>query len=366
MRNTFLNLRAMLATLALSLLPGCGGPSGSEGAGDQMRPPTQVVAVPAAREIVVERLSLIGSIAANEQVEIRSEIEGTVERIGFEEGQRVEEGQLLVQLDESKYGAALAETEASFELSRANYERAKELNRDQLISLQEFDQFAATFSANEATLALRRRQLRDTKILAPFEGIVGIRLVSPGQVISRNTPLTYLVDLDPVKVEISVPERFLGTIQVGQTLDLKVAAWPDEVFTGTVFFIAPFVDPDTRTALIKARVDNPDLRLKPGMFASLELSLKVRENSIVIPEVAVNQVLEGNRANIMIVDADKKAQVRQVKIGLRLESKVEIAEGLEPGELVIVEGLQKTFPGGDVVLAPEESAAPYLSKPTAP
>ncbi len=331
------------------------------------RPPAQVIAVPAARQAVSETLPLIGSLAANEQVEIKSETDGTVELINFSEGEPVEAGRLLVQLDDSKLPASLAEAEANLALSRGNHERAKQLLGDKLISQQEFDQTSASFAANDAAVQLRRRQLQDTRIHAPFAGIVSSRLVSPGQVITRNSTLTWLVDLDPMKIEMQVPEKFLSKVLSGQDLELSVNAWPDQRFTGKVYFVSPYVDPDTRSLLVKATVPNPDAHLKPGMFAGLELTLQVRTNAIVIPESAVNRVLDGDRAAIMIVGAESKVEVREVKVGLRVEGQIEVINGLTDGELVIVEGLQKISPGMTVKLAPPEAAKPYLpaGKPAA-
>lgn len=323
-------------------------------------PPMQVVAIPASRQPVTETLSLIGSLAANEQIELKAETDGIVEKINFDEGQPVEAGRLLVKLDDTKARAQLAEAKANYALSKGNYDRAKQLLNDKLISQQEFDQTAASFSANEAAVALQERQLKDTSVTAPFKGIVSARLISPGQVITRNTTLTWLVDLDPLKVEVNVPERFLSQVLPGQQLELKVAAWPQRSFTGTVYFASPYVNPDTRTMLVKARVPNPDALLKPGMFAGLELALNVRTNALVIPEAAINQVLEGNRANVMIVNSASKVEIRQIKIGLRLESRVEVTGGLSEGEQVIVEGMQKIGPGSPVKLAPAADMQPYL------
>ncbi len=351
----------LLPLLALSGCTPAGNPADSAA-----RPTPQVVAVPAVQETVSETLSQIGSLTPNEQIEIKAEVDGTIEQINFFEGEKVEAGRLLVKLDETKSAASLHEAEANYALSKSNYERAKELLDSRLISHQEFDQTSASFAANDAAVQLRRRNLKDSVIRAPFEGIVSTRMVSPGQVISRNTTLTWLVDLDPVKVEINVPERFLSQVLPGQDIAVKVAAWPGEVFSGKVFFVAPYVDPETRTLLVKASLPNPDLKLKPGMFASMDLTLQVRTNAIIIPETAINQVLDGNRAVIMVVDANNMAQKRPIKIGLRLERRVEVVEGLEPGELVIVEGLQKIGPGMPVVLAPKEATLPYLRTPDAP
>jgi membrane fusion protein (multidrug efflux system) len=334
---------------ALLLAAGCGrGPSGGAPAGGP--PPTQVIAVAARADAVSERLALVGTLAANESIEIKAEIDGILQEILFEEGKPVKKGDLLARIDERKLAAAASEAEANFKLSRANYERAQQLLKDKLISQQEFDQAAATFQMNEAGLEFKRQQLRDARIYAPFEGTISTRLVSPGQVISRNTTLTWLIDLDPVKAEFNVPERFLGQIAIGQKIEVLIAAYPGRTFAGTVFFVSPFVDPTTRTALVKAEIPNASGELKPGMFANLQLTLQVKANAVIVPETAL--VPSGERVVVFVVDEKGLAQLRPVKVGVRMAGEVEIAEGVKPGELVIAEGLQKVRPGAPVKVAP--------------
>jgi len=319
----------------------------------------QAVVIEARSQAVSESLSLVGTVAANEMVEIKSETDGTLESILFSEGQQVKQGELLVKLDDSKFAAAVAEAEANFKLSLANHERSKQLFRDKLISQQEFDQIAAQFQANQASLDLKRRQLRDTQIRAPFGGVVGARQVSPGQVIGKNTTLTWLVDLDPVKVEVNVPERYLSQVAIGQSMEFGVAAYPKDRFKGELYFISPQLDAATRTALVKARIPNPDHKLKGGMFANLALTLRLRDSAIVVPEPAL--VNNGDEVTVFIVDEKGSAQVRPVKIGLRLAGKAEVLSGIQAGEKVVVEGVQKLFPGASVKPAPAEAAAPYLN-----
>jgi membrane fusion protein (multidrug efflux system) len=309
-----------------------------------------VVAAEAKLMPVSESLSLVGTILANEYVEIKSETEGVIEKINFEEGQRVNRGDLLIQLDESKFTTALAEAEAAFKLSEATFERAKQLNKDKLISSQEYDQAAAMYNANQATVDRRKRDLKDTRIYASFSGYVGARSVSPGQVIARNTSLTVLVDLDTVKVEVSVPERFLGQLRTGQDLELSVAAFPGRKFRGRVYFVAPAVDPLLRTALVKAQIANAERELKPGMFANLDLTLQVREKAVVIPEGAL--VFDQQKTTVWVIGPDQDVQPRPVKLGIRMPGSVEIVQGLEAGENVVVEGIQKIMPGAKVKAVP--------------
>ncbi|MDB6126055.1 MAG: putative efflux rane fusion protein [Pedosphaera sp.] len=317
-------------------------------------PPTQVVAVEAKRQPVSENLSLVGTVAADEMVEIHSEIDGTVQEIKFEEGKPVEKGQMLVQLDPTKLAASVAEAESNFKLSQSNYDRVKTLLKDNIIGQQEFDQAASVYEVNKALLDRKKRELKDTQIFAPFTGVMSSRMISPGQVINKDSKLTWLVALDPVKIEVNVPERFLSQVQVGQKIEVTVAAYPKEKFNGEVFFIAPQIDPGTRTALIKARIPNADFRLKPGMFANLDLTLRIKENAVVIPESAL--ILNGDSTSICIAEQNPTnqmltAQFKMVKVGIRMAGQVEITDGLQGGEKVIVEGYQKTRPGAPVKLA---------------
>ena len=312
----------------------------------------QAVVAEARIQPVNETLSLVGSVAANEMVEIKSETDGTIEEVLFTEGQPVKQGDLLIRLDESKFSASANEAEANFKLSETTYERSKQLYRDKLVSQQEHDQAAAQFQANKASLDLKKRQMKDARIYAPFKGIMSSRQVSPGQVIGKNTTLTYLVDLDPVKVEFNVPERFVSRLQVGQKVEITVAAHPGRTFTGEVFFVAPFVESSTRTALVKARVENPKAELKPGMFANLNLTLKLKENAIVVPESSI--IASGDRTIIYVLDKDDAAQIRPVKLGLRQAGLVEIVSGIKPGERVVAEGIQKIRPGAKVKAAGDD------------
>jgi len=356
-------MKRFLSVLIALLLANtaCKDPATRQSAGPAGAPAIRVVAVPAVVRPVTESLSLVGTVTPNEFVEIKAETDGIVEQIRFNEGQRVQRGHLLVQLDPSKFATAVAEAEATLKLSQANYERARQLFTDKLISQQEYDQTASIFAVNQASLDLKKRQLQDTQIHAPFAGITGARQISPGQVISRQAILTWLVDLDTVKVEVSVPERYLSQVNPGLKIAFSVASFPDERFEGEVYFVSPQLNPDNRTALIKARIANPDHRLRGGMFASLALTLQLRESAIVIPEPAL--MSNGENVSVFVMDGQQQAQLRPVKVGLRLAGRAEITSGLKPGEQVIVEGVQKLYPGAAVKQGPPESLAPYLDQP---
>ena len=348
----------LLAFASFALLTACNKPAAVKAGGPPMTmPPTQVVVVEARRESVAEALSLVGTLAANEWVEVKAELEGRVVEIGFEEGKAVTKGQLLFRLDDSRLTASLTEAEVNLKLSKMNHDRAQQLLRDKTISQQEFDQLASRFESMQAALAVKQRELKDTKIHAAFAGIMGAHTVSTGQVIKKDTLLGNLVNLDPVKVEVNVPERFLSLLKLDQTIELRVAAFPGRSFKGLVYFIAPQVETATRTALVKAKIANADLMLKPGMFTNLELTLQLRAAAVVVPEPAI--MVNADRAMIYIVDKDSNAQLRPVKLGVRQAGIVEILEGVEAGQMVIVEGVQKVRPGSKVKPAGPEAAAAY-------
>ena len=335
------------ASRALALLvcavvgvSGCG--KGASKGGPPGGMSVNVVAVRAMERPVEDRIAVVGTLSADESVEIKSEVEGAIDTIGFEEGQLVRQGQVLFEIDRAKLKASLAEVDANFKLAEATQGRYAALVQSRAVSQQEADQARLNFEARRAAVELVLAQLADATVTAPFDAVAGSRLVSMGQFVSKGQILTSLIDADPMKVECDVPERFVAQMAEGQALDVRVAAYPDAVFRGTVYFVDPSVDPNTRTVRVKARIPNADGKLRPGMFADLDLILKVRERAVVIPESAV--LLAGERASVFVVQ-DDKAQPRAVMPGVRLAGGVEILEGVAAGDWVITEGTQKLGPG---------------------
>ncbi|MBM3901839.1 MAG: efflux RND transporter periplasmic adaptor subunit [Verrucomicrobia bacterium] len=333
--------------LVVLLALGCQKKQGGAGGPPMGAFAVQVVTAPVRTEPVVETVSLVGNVMANEIIDLTSETDGIVKEIRFGEGTPVKKGDVLVILDDTKLAPQVQEAEAQLQLARTSFERVKLLFRDKLISQQEYDTAAATYSANEASVDLKRRMLRDARILAPFSGIAGARQISPGQVITRSTRITQLVDLDTVKVEVAVPERYLSQVQEGQKVRFRVAAFPKDTFEGEVYFVSPQLDPNTRTALVKARIANPSRRLRGGMFANLELSLQLRDAALVIPESAVFN--NGDATLVFLATSTNTAMIQPVRTGLRLAGKVEVLQGLADGQSVVTEGLQKLRPGAPIM-----------------
>jgi len=305
---------------------------------------------------VLDEIDLVASLAPNERVELKSEISGVIEEIAFTEGDSARKGQLLIAIDDVKLKARLAEAEADFSVAKTNLDRNRNLRQTNTISEQAYDQSTGEADAAEAHLELRRRELEDARIRAPFDGVIGLRRVSPGQYIQAGQELTTLVSIDPIKADFQVPERYIGVLETGQQIRISVAAYPDKAFHGEVYFISPEVSVSTRNVLVRAYVANADGLLKPGMFGNLSLVVDVKEDAVVVPESAI--VVRANRTLVIVVDENNAAQIKMVKPGLRLDGAVEILEGLRGGERVIVEGHQKLGPGSPVnPLGPEAGEA---------
>lgn len=342
---------------AVVLVAGCG--KKQAGWGEMVVP---VVAAQATQQPVEESIRAVGTLTGDEWVDVKSETDGTVQALHFDEGQYVDEGEVLVELDQSKLRAALAQAQADLNLAESTKERYAGLLQSQAVAQQEADQAQATWASTKALVDRLTAELDEATIKAPFAGITGARLLSVGQYIPRGTNITTLIDANPMKLEFRIPERFLGQIKVQQTVKLTTAAYPDAPFTGEVYFIDPQVDTATRSVLVKARVPNPDSQLRQGMFAEVELIVQVRKEAVVIPETAV--LYQGDLTFVYAIDAEQKVQQRPIKVGVRLPSAVEVLEGLSLGEHVVAEGHQKLFPGAKVMPKPPEP--PPGTPPVAP
>lgn len=308
-----------------------------------------VVGAKSRQQAVEEKLNLVSTLEANEAVEIKSEIDGQLEELSFQEGQEVKAGDVLFRIDSKKLKAELNEVEAKLKLAESTAQRYEQLVKTLAVSKQEYDRVMADLGTAQAANELSKEQFSDAAIAAPFDGIMGNRLVSVGQFISKGTSLSFLVDIDPVKATFYLPERYLAQIAVNQSVSLEVAAYPDKIFTGKVYFIDPKIDEQTRTALVKAEIPNGDKILRPGMFANLQLIFNVRKNAIVVPELSI--LIDADRTSVYVIDEGNIAHLRAVKTGIRFDGMVEITEGLRAGEAVVTEGLQKLREGASVNLS---------------
>ncbi|MDR4505883.1 MAG: efflux RND transporter periplasmic adaptor subunit [Candidatus Scalindua sp.] len=311
-----------------------------------------VIAYKSKKQQISEKISLIGNMAANEYVVIQSEIDGIVESIGFEEGQNVTKGRILFRIDEKKLKASLAQTQANLRLSQASADRYKALIESRVVSKQEYDQSMAILEADEATVILTRELLDDATIVAPFDGVMGARSVSEGQFITKGTSLSSIINQNPMKAEFNVPERYLSRVDLEQDIEITVAAYPEKKFNGKVYFVAPQIDELTRSALVKARVPNPDGILRRGMFASLNLIVDIQNDALIIPETAM--MLKGDEVSVFTVDNEDRVHLMKIEVGLRFDGMIQILSGLKEGEIVVTEGHQKLREGVKVTMKFQE------------
>ncbi|HLW27532.1 MAG TPA: efflux RND transporter periplasmic adaptor subunit [Kiloniellales bacterium] len=295
--------------------------------------------------IVSYTVEAVGTTLARESVELVAPVAGRVIAIHFEEGEEVERGRLLIELDRDREEAELREQQAMLSDVANQLERANRLLRSQNVSQARVDELRAAYAAAEARLAMIEAALRDREIRAPFDGVVGLRDVSPGAFVQPHQRLTTLDDISILRLDFSVPERFLSRVQPGLPVRAISAAFSGTTFEGRVSRVDTRVDPVTRSLRIQAELENADRRLRPGMFMSVSLQVGEKSDAILVPEAAV--VSEG-RSTYVFVIAGGRAERRSVVIGQRLHGQVEIAEGLAAGEMVATLGLQHLSDGAEI------------------
>jgi membrane fusion protein (multidrug efflux system) len=294
---------------------------------------------------IQRRLTAVGSLRSNESVIVRPEVAGRIAEIRFDEGERVTKGQPLVVLDDSIYRAEVEEVQASLELSRANHERAIDLLQRGAGTTKARDEALARLRADEAALQLAKAHLDKMVIAAPFEGVVGLRKVSVGDFVNVGQDMVNLEQIDPLKADFRVAEVYLGAVRPGQRIELGVDAFPGETFAGEVYAIDPLIDESGRSVVLRARLPNPDDRLRPGLFARVTLVLNERNDAIQVPEQAL--VPQGQDQFVFRV-VDGKAALTRVEVGIRREGMVEITEGLGPEDEVVTAGQLKVRDGAPV------------------
>ena len=292
-----------------------------------------------------ERVTAVGSLASNESVIVRPEIAGRVVEIAFEEGQPVKKGDLLIRLDDSLNNAELAETEARLELAKRNFARTEELFSNQIATGRSRDEARSNLDVSTAAVELAKVKLAKMRITAPFDGIAGLRQVSLGDYVTSGQDLFNLEDIDPIKVDFRIAERFLPAIKTGQEIEISVDAYPGRSFTGQVYAIDPRIDASGRSIVIRARVANEDRVLRPGLFARVGLILELKPDALTVPEQAI--VPRGDSQFVFRIN-DGKVKQTEVKIGTRRDGRVEIVDGLDAGDMVVTAGQQKIRDGGSV------------------
>lgn len=305
--------------------------------------PTAVDVATVTSVTVVDDINAVGSIRSNQAVVIRPEVSGRITELNFRDGQQVTKGQLLVAFDASVNQAEVQQAKAELNIAKANFERTADLAKQKFVSDRARDESLANVQVLEARLALAQARLSKLQIRAPFSGIVGIRNVSMGDYVKDGADLVNLEDISSVKVDFRVPERYVDLVSQGQPLEVLVDALPGKPIRASVDAIDPQVDSSGRSALLRGRIENPEGRLKPGMFARVRLILAERQNALMVPEEAI--VPEGGKIMVWKV-VDGKAVKTDVKTGVRRAASVEIVEGLQAGDTVITAGQMRLSADG--------------------
>jgi membrane fusion protein (multidrug efflux system) len=346
-------------TLVALALAASATASAQGGPGGQM-PPTAVETVQVAPQSLSRTISAVGTLRANESVTIRPELPGKIEKVHFEEGQRIAAGAPLFTLDSSLVRAEVREWEANVGKSQRDTTRAQELSERKLIAQQDLDAKRSELAVNQARLSSAKTRLAKGVITAPFAGVVGLRQVSPGEYVEAGQALVDLVQLDPLKLEFRVPEIHLGKIAAGQVVAVELDAFPGEKFPGTVYAVDAMVDPQARNVALRAELDNEDGRLRPGLFAKVSLELGSKADALLVPEQALWP--QGDKQFVYVVK-EGKADLVEVTTGVRENGKVEIVTGLAPGATVITAGQLKIGPGSPVAPVPAPGAAAAKATP---
>ncbi len=313
-----------------------------------------VVTAPVVQKPIAIRIEALGTAHANEAVEVTSKAGNKVLAVRFDEGQWVRRGHVLVELDGAQDRADLAAAEAARAESRSAYARSRDLYAQQALSQSQLEQIEATLKGNEARVASAAARVADTVIRAPFDGRVGLRRVSVGALVSPGTMITTLDDTRTMKLDFDISEIFIAILKPGLTVAATSIAYPGVSFDGTVESVDSRVDPVARSIKVRARIPNPEGRLRPGMFLTIEVS-RDPIPGLVVPEQAL--VPERGKVYVFVV-ADGKVSRREVAIGRRSPGEVEITGGAAAGERVVIEGTQKIREGSVVhELAPAAAAA---------
>ncbi len=301
---------------------------------------------------VVERAEAVGTARANESVTLTARQSGTVFRILFQEGQIVRKGEALVELESRERVADLDSVRAEIAQARAvadeirqQLDRARQLRATGNAPEARVDQLESQLRAaegrirqNESRQRAADARLDDFRISAPFDGRVGLRQVSVGALLQPGTVVTTLDDVSKIKLDFAIPEQFLSVLRQGLPVATRTPAYPDREFVGQVTAVDTRVDPLTRAVRLNATFDNADGALKPGMFLSVALAVATRDNAIVVPEDAL--VAEGTRQFVYVV-ADGRVLRREVQLGLRMQSEVEVRDGVKQGDQIVVRGQQR-------------------------
>ncbi|WP_395702907.1 efflux RND transporter periplasmic adaptor subunit [Aquabacterium sp.] len=289
----------------------------------------------------------VGSLRSNQGVMLRPEVSGRILKLGFADGQRVRRGQVLVQLDDALQVAQLQQAQAQAGIARTSLQRNRELVAQNFVSQSVVDQAQAALEVAEAQVALAQAQLQRMKVVAPFDGVAGIRNVNVGDYVKDGADLVQVEDISTMLVDFRLPERYLAQLKTGQAVSVNLDALPGRNYVAHVEAVDSQLDASGRSLLVRARVANTAAELRSGMFARTRVVFGVREQAIVVPEEAL--VPQGDQQFVVkVVDGpngSKLSQRIEARVGARRAGRVEILQGLKQGDLLVTAGQARLMRG---------------------
>jgi membrane fusion protein (multidrug efflux system) len=307
--------------------------------------PTTVETVDVRTSRMQSSVKAVGTLLAEASAVLRAEVPGQVLKIQFTEGQKVRKGAELFSIEATVLEAEVNEAKANAERSTAAFDRAREMYAKKLISANDYDAAQANMNVDVARLLSSRAKFHKTVIRAPFDGYVGLRQINIGDYATIGQAMVDVVQLDPLRVEFSIPETLVPKIATGQSVDITTDAYAGETFHGTITAVSPQIDVAGHSVAVRASLPNESLKLRPGFFVRVNVALAEKADAMLVPEEAIWPV--GQEKTVYVV-VDGKAQQRTVSIGERLPGQVEILSGLEVGETIVTAGQMKLHDGADV------------------
>lgn len=360
--------RQILATAVISTM-GVGGwyawnnlSEAAEPQARRARPAPAVVVQPTRIEVLERTVAAVGTGRPVRSVQLAPSSGGRIVEIGFEGGEAVETGAVLLRLDPTNQQSTLTEAEAELRQRQADFDRQQALMKQGRVTESVFENAAAALSIAEVVVERAQKDLRDRTLVAPFDGVVAFRTADIGALLTANTPVGALDDISALNVDFAVPERFYGEVQLGASIRATTEIFPGQAFSGELIGIGRRIDTVSRSFTARARIDNPDLLLPADVFMRVKLVLEKR-SGVIAPEEAIST--EAGEAYVYVVN-DDRAERRKVSIGIRREGVAEIVDGVEAGEMVVTRGLQKVRDGAPVrVTDPDAAPGGASAKPDA-
>ena len=327
-------------------------------------PPAVIAAAAAQHETWQPFLQVVGSLSSVAGIDVNSEVGGQVSAIHFKSGGQVKQGELLLELDDRTDEAALQGLLAERTLARLKFDRVAKLVKDKSVSKSDYDEARAMLDSAEAQVAAQQALIGKKRIRAPFDGWLGIRRVDLGEYLTPGAPIVPLEQLDPIFCDFTLPERELARVRSDQKVEVRVQAYPAQVFSGRITAIDPGVNVGDRSFRVRAELGNPEQTLRPGMFADVRVELPQEDPVVTVPDTAISYAPYGD--SVFVIEQQDGKQVvsrRQIETGATRDGRVAVLSGLKEGEQVVSAGHNKLRNGQAVVI--DSKPAPAQRTPAA-